>query len=412
MYLADALSEVFRMKRAILLLVIVAIAWAIWWSERPRPQTLVLTGTVDGNEVVVSSKITGRIVSLAVDDGQAVKAGDLVAVLDQEELQADQGAASDAIAQARANAQQSVAQTELLEKTLPTKVQQAAAQVEQTQAQLRQAEAQIAQYQAQLQQSQAQVAQTQAAVAKSQDNFNRIRPLVEKDINPPQDLVSAQSDLDSAKANERAAQAGVAAAQRSVAAAQAGAEAVHRSVAAAEAALSDAQHQESQVGVQQRQTDAMRAAEAQARSNALAADARFGQTRIYAPASGIVTLRAARQGEVVSPGSPIVTLFDLSSTWVDADVEETYADLIAMGQTLHVRLPSGAETSGPVIYKAVEADFATQRDVSRTKRDIKTVAIRVRVSNPQGRLPLGMTAWVMLPVPALPPRPADNSVKD
>ncbi len=153
--------------------------------------------------------------------------------------------------------------------------------------------------------------------------------------------------------------------------------------------------------MQQRQTDALRAAEAQAEANAAAADARFGQTRIFAPASGIVTLRAARQGEVVNPGSPIVTLFDLSSTWVDADVEETYADLIAMGQTLQVRLPSGTEISGPVIYKAVEADFATQRDVSRTKRDIKTVAIRVRVPNPEGKLPLGMTAWVMLPVPAL-----------
>ena len=47
-----------------------------------------------------------------------------------------------------------------------------------------------------------------------------------------------------------------------------------------------------------------------------------------------------------------------------------------------MRLPSGTEVTGPVIYKAVEADFATQRDVSRTKRDIKTVAIRVRVANP------------------------------
>ena len=176
-------------------------------------------------------------------------------------------------------------------------------------------------------------------------------------------------------------------------------------MAAARAALADAREEERQVTVQQRQTDAMRAAEAQAVSNAAAAEARFGQTQIFAPASGIVTLRAARQGEVVNPGNPIVTLFDLSSTWVDADVEETYADLISMGQTLRVRLPSGAEISGPVIYKAVEADFATQRDVSRTKRDIKTVAIRVRVANPDGKLPLGMTAWVMLPVPALPPRP-------
>ena len=385
------------MKRAIILLSIVAIAAAIWWEQRPRPQTLVLTGTVDGNEVVVGSKITGRIVSLTVDDGQWVKAGDLIAVLDQDELRADQGAAGHAIAQARASAQQSVAQTELLANTLPTKV--------------RQAEAQVAQTQAQLQQAQAQVAQTHAAAAKAQDNFNRIRPLVEKDINPPQDLVTAQTDLDSAKANEQAAQAGVEAIRRAVASAQAGVEAIQRAVAAVEAALADAQQQERQVAVQQRQTDALRAAESQAEANAAAATARFGQTRIFAPASGIVTLRAARQGEVVNAGSPIVTLFDLSSTWVDADVEETYADLIAMGQTLRVRLPSGTETSGPVIYKAVEADFATQRDVSRTKRDIKTVAIRVRVSNPEGKLALGMTAWVMLPVPVLPPPPV-NSAKD
>lgn len=400
------------MKRVILLAVLVAIGVAIWWEERPRPQTLVLTGTVDGNEVVVGSKITGRIETLAVDDGQRVKAGDLIAVLDQAELRADQGAAGHAIAQARANTQQSVAQTELLESTLPTKVQQAEAQVQQSQAQQQQGEAQVAQTQAQLQQAEAQLAQTQAAVAKAQDNFNRIKPLVDRDINPPQDLVSAQTDLDSAKANERAAEAGVGAARRSVAAAQAGHDALARAVAASQAALKDARDQERQVTVQQRQTDALRAAAAQAEANAAAATARFDQTRIYAPAGGIVTLRAARQGEVVNPGNPIVTLFDLSSTWVEADVEETYADLISMGENLRVRLPSGTELTGPVIYKAVEADFATQRDVSRIKRDIKTVAIRVRVPNPDGQLALGMTAWVMLPVPVLPPAPPVNSARN
>ena len=400
------------MKRAILPLILVIIGFTVWWVERPRAQTLILTGTVDGNEVVVGSKITGRIVQLAVEDGQAVKAGDLIAVLDQDELRADQGAANHAIAQARANAQQSVAQTELLEKTLPTKVQQAQAQVGQTEAQLQQAQAQVAQTQAQLRQAEAQVQQTHAAVVKSQDNFNRIRPLVQRDINPPQDLVTAQTDLDSAHANEQAAQAGEAASRRAVASAQANVEAVQRSVGAARAALADAEQEQRQVDVQQKQTDALRAAEEQARANAEAADARFGQTRIYAPAAGIVTLRAARQGEVVNPGSPIVTLFDLSSTWVNADVEETYADLIPMGKILTVRLPSGTEVTGPVIYKAVEADFATQRDVSRVKRDIKTVAIRVKVANPDGRLPLGMTAWVMLPVPALPPPPPVNTARE
>lgn len=402
------------MKRRVIIIIslLVVIVFAVWWEERPHAQTLVLTGTVDGNEVVVASKITGRIVKLAVDDGQRVKAGDLVAVLDQDELRADQGAATHAIAQARANAAQAADQTELLENTLPTKVEQAAAQVEQTRAQLQQNQDQVAQAQAQSQQARAQVAQTQAALAKAQDNFNRIRPLVERDINPPQDLVSARSDLDSAKANEEAAEAAAEAARRAVASAQAGVDATQRAVAAARATLADAHQEERQVSVQKRETDAMRAAEAQAEANAEAAQARLGQTQIFAPAGGIVTLRAARQGEVVNPGNPIVTLFDLSSTWVDADVEETYADLISMGQSLRVRLPSGTEFTGPVIYKAVEADFATQRDVSRTKRDIKTVAIRVRVPNPDGKLALGMTAWVMLPVPAQPPPAPVTSAKD
>ena len=400
------------MRRAILLLLLVAVVVAIWWFERPRSQMLVLTGTVDGNVVVVGSKITGRIARLAVEDGQAVKAGDLIAVLDQDELRADQGAAAHAIAQARANAQQSQAQTELLQNTLPAKVRQAAAQVEQMQAQLQQSQAQLALSQAQLRQSEAQWEQTKAAVLKSQDNFNRVQPLVKRDINPPQDLVAAQTDLDSTKASALAAEAGVEANRRSVGAAQAAVEAAGRSVAAAEAALADARQQERQVSVQERQTDALRHATMQAEANAAAAEARLQQTQIFAPTSGIVTLRAARQGEVVNPAGAIVTLFDLSSTWVEADVEETYADLIAMGQTLRVRLPSGTEIEGPVIYKAVEADFATQRDVSRVKRDIKTVAIRVRVPNPDGRLALGMTAWVMLPVPVLPPPPPVNTAKD
>jgi len=81
-------------------------------------------------------------------------------------------------------------------------------------------------------------------------------------------------------------------------------------VAAAQAARADAQQQERQVPCNSGRPTRWRAAEAQAEANAAAAAARFGQTRILAPASGIVTLRAARQGEVVNPGSPIVTLFD------------------------------------------------------------------------------------------------------
>ena len=128
------------------------------------------------------------------------------------------------------------------------------------------------------------------------------------------------------------------------------------------------------------------------------ANVRLTYTEITAPIGGIVDVRAARVGEFVSAGQPIITLVNPDSLWVRADVEETYIDRIRLGDSLTVRLPSGSERRGVVIYRGVDADFATQRDVSRTKRDIKTFEVRLRVDNAARRLAVGMTTYVLLPI--------------
>ncbi len=124
----------------------------------------------------------------------------------------------------------------------------------------------------------------------------------------------------------------------------------------------------------------------------------LGYTKIFAPITGIVDTRAALQGEVVNPGQAIVTLIDQDDLWVRADVEETYIDRIHLGDRLPVKLPSGALRTGTVFYRGVDADYATQRDVSRTKRDIKTFEIRLRCDNHDRSLAVGMTAYVTLPI--------------
>ena len=120
-------------------------------------------------------------------------------------------------------------------------------------------------------------------------------------------------------------------------------------------------------------------------------------TEVHAPTNGIVDTRAALQGEVVNPGQAIVTLINQDDLWVRADVEETYIDRIHLGDKLPVKLPSGATREGTVFYRSVDADYATQRDVSRTKRDIKTFEIRLRCDNQDRSLAVGMTAYVLLP---------------
>ena len=71
---------------------------------------------------------------------------------------------------------------------------------------------------------------------------------------------------------------------------------------------------------------------------------------------------------------------------------------IPLGKKLQVKLPSGATREGTVFYRTVDADYATQRDVSRTKRDIKTFEIRLRCDNADRALAVGMTASVELPL--------------
>ncbi|HZM03407.1 MAG TPA: HlyD family efflux transporter periplasmic adaptor subunit, partial [Candidatus Saccharimonadales bacterium] len=102
------------------------------------------------------------------------------------------------------------------------------------------------------------------------------------------------------------------------------------------------------------------------------------------------------QGEVVNPGQGILTLIDPNNLWVRGDVEESYIDKIHLNDKFTVRLPSGAQREGVVFYRGVDADFATQRDVSRTKRDIKTFEIRLRCNNDDRSLATGMTATILL----------------
>jgi len=100
----------------------------------------------------------------------------------------------------------------------------------------------------------------------------------------------------------------------------------------------------------------------------------------------------------VNPGQGIVTLINEDDLWVRADVVETYISRILPGQKMKVRLPDGTERDGTVYYRGIDADFATQRDVSRTKRDIKTFEVRLRCDNKDRALAIGMTAYVLLPV--------------
>src|SRR3984957_430725 len=82
-------------NRFFILLGIIFIMSAIYYFfSADHSKDLVLIGTVDSNQVIVSAQVEGRIQKLLVDEGTPVKAGDLVAVLDPSELQTQDAAAA------------------------------------------------------------------------------------------------------------------------------------------------------------------------------------------------------------------------------------------------------------------------------------------------------------------------------
>jgi len=339
------------MKRRILLifgaLIIAVVAYLLL---RPSPHQITLTGIVTTDDVIVSPEIQGRIQQLLVDRGDTVKSNQLIAVLQPQEWKAEMAFYAN-------TEQQSVAEADL-------KFQES-----QTSNQIRQAEANLAS-------TRAQVSQAEADFENARLNFKRLEDLYQRKVEPVQSYDQART------ANE---------------AAQARVESLQKQVLAADAGLALAKANAEQVTARRAALQANKHQRAAAAAQAERAQVRLDYTRLHAPIDGIVDVRAALEGEVVTPGQAVVTLIDPDNLWVRVDVEESYLEKIRKGDKLKVRLPSGAVLEGTVFHRGVDADFATQRDVSRFKRDIKTFEFRLRCDNRDRRLAVGMTAYVTVP---------------
>lgn len=344
-------------KRAVLVAAIVAILGVAGYFIAGRePSTLVLTGIVTTQDVVVSPLVSGRIERLLVAQGDTVARDQLLAVIAPDELRADtsyyahsaQGVSSQVVgAEAALRLQRS-----------------------QTTDEIRQAEAVLAS-------AEAQVDEAQANLENARVTLDRNRGLAKYGIVTPQDLDSSRAAYDSAAAHVAA---------------------LKKQVDAQKAALGLARANADQVAVKENQLLSDRQQFEAATAQRTKADVRLAYTEIHAPLAGFVDVRAVRAGEVVNAGQPILTLIDPDDLWVRVDVEETYIDRVRIGEHLTVRLPSGIERQGTVFYRGADAGFATARDVSRTKRDVRTFEVRLRVDNRDRRLAVGMTAYVLLPL--------------
>ena len=345
-----------KFRRALTLLVVILLAAAVYVYATRQPSSLTLTGIVTTNDVIVSSQVAGQISQLLVKEGEEVKANQLAAVIAPEELAADTSYYAQNAASLSSQVRESAAALKLEQQQTAETIQQAQATLASTEAQLSAARADL---------------------ENAQLTYTRTSRLLQQKIASTQEADAARTARDAAQAKVDSLARQVDAQRSAVQLARANAQ----QVAARRSALHASEHMQAAAAAQQQK-----------------AAVRLQYTEIHAPIGGLVDTRVARAGEYVTPGQPILTLINPDDLWVRVDVEETYIDRIRIDDHLAVRLPSGAVRTGTVFYRGADAGFATQRDVSRTKRDIKTFEVRLRVDNSDRRLAVGMTAYVTLPL--------------
>jgi HlyD family secretion protein len=117
-------------------------------------------------------------------------------------------------------------------------------------------------------------------------------------------------------------------------------------------------------------------------------------TVLRAPIAGIVTVRQAELGEVVSPGSPVVTLSDLDHIWMRAYIAESDLGLITYGQEVTVSTDTypGKQYHGRISFISSTAEF-TPKSVQTTKERVTLVyRIKIDIDNLNHELKPGMPA--------------------
>jgi HlyD family secretion protein len=144
------------------------------------------------------------------------------------------------------------------------------------------------------------------------------------------------------------------------------------------------------------------AAIATAQANLDLAKITLGYTTLAAPFDGVILVRQAEVGEVVSPGAAIVTLADIGHVWLRAYVNETDIGKIRLGEEATVTTDSfpGKQYAGRISFISEQAEFTPKSVETHAERVTLVYRIRIDIDNPTHELVPGLPADAKIPVRA------------
>lgn len=357
------------------------LIWRIFFAGPHVPESVItLSGRIEGDDSAVAPKTGGRILEIRVREGDSVKAGDTIAVLDDQQVRAreDQARAALSVAEAKAKSAQgqiAVLKEQWQQNNLET--QQSKVDVE---GRVRQAEAELLAAEADL-------GEQEAAYQLALFDKEAYTRLAE---------TGAVSERKGKEAASTAAQraAAVAAAKRRVEASR-GALTMTKAMLANPAIRgAGTEAVRMQIAQQEAEVASTTASIEQARAQLAEARANRQDLIVTAPFDGTVTTRAAEPGEVVTSGTAIVTLLDLSKVYLRGFVPEGQIGNVKLEQPARVYLDSNPNQpiDGYVSRIDPEATFTPENTYFRDERVKQVVGVKLQLKGAVGFAKPGMPA--------------------
>lgn len=342
-----------------------------------------LTGVIEGTEVDLSFKMGGSIEQIAFKEGDEVKAGQVVATLNNEELLAKKEQAEAAYRLAQVKLEQAKKGVSLTDSSSNAQVDQAQAVVSSAAAQLAANKngarsEEIAQLKAKLQ-----AAQTANQIAAS--NLERMQKLLAEGAVPQVKVEEAQMQAEKAQAELKAAEEQLKMAQSGARREQV--DAAQAQLDQAKAAYKQAVAARGQVGLKELDVKSAEAGVLQAKGALAEIEAYLNNTKLVAPMDGVVKSVAVQKGELVAQGFTVLTLQTKSDNYVKLYVNEYALGQIKTGDTVKLFVPAlKREVEAKIATIAPAADFAVKKATQELgDRDIRSFQVKLLVSDPELR---------------------------
>ena len=372
-----------KKKRIILLAALIIAAVAIYKFVQIRTQTdpngIRVSGNIEITDAEVSFKIPGRVEKRLVSEGERVKAGQVVALLDQAELsrevairRAEEQAARAFLAELEAGSRtEEIAQAE-------AGVQKAQARLDELLAGSRPQEVAVATAAAE---------KAQADRDRLKTDYERQKQLYEKDVISAREFEASRTayEVAAGKLQEDAERLKLVR------------EGPRReAIDQARAALNEVRERYALVkkGPRREAIDQARARLKQSQEAVAMAETRLGYATLLSPLGGVVLSENVEAGEYVAPGTPIVTVGNLENVWLRAYINETDLGRVKIGQKVRVTTDTypGKVYEGQISFISSQAEF-TPKNVQTEKERVKLVyRVKVDFANPTMELKAGMPA--------------------